>query len=266
MRLIISHVTTYDYDIPVPYALQQVRLTPKTSAGQSVIRWQTRVIGGRREVSFEDSHRNTVELISFDPGTLQLVLHSQGEVEMRDMHGIVGQHGGFMPLWMFERQTPLTKPGPLCRKLANAVSAGQERLALLHDLSRAIHAQVAYVPGRSSVASTAEDALEAGHGVCQDHAHVFLACARHLGVPARYVSGYLAMDAGGPQDATHAWAEAHVPDLGWVGFDVSNGIAPDMRYVRIATGLDYAAAAPVSGRRYGAGAERLTVQVDVQQQ
>ena len=87
-----------------------------------------------------------------------------------------------------------------------------------------------------------------------------------MGMPARYVSGYLMMDDRVAQDATHAWAEAHVDGLGWVGFDVSNGISPDRRYVRVATGLDYTEAAPVRGRRMGPGGETLSVAVEVAQQ
>ena len=113
--------------------------------------------------------------------------------------------------------------------------------------------------------STAEDALAAGRGVCQDHAHVFVAAARHLGHPARYVSGYLMLDDRVEQDASHAWAEVWIEGLGWVGFDVSNGISPDERYVGVARGLDYRDAAPISGVRFGSGEEELHVSVQVQQ-
>jgi len=102
--------------------------------------------------------------------------------------------------------------------------------------------------------------------VCQDHSHIFIACAREMGMPARYVSGYLMIDGATAQDAMHAWAEAHVDALGWVGFDVSNAISPDARYVRVATGLDYADASPVSGTRVGGTGERLEVRIDVVQQ
>jgi transglutaminase-like putative cysteine protease len=136
----------------------------------------------------------------------------------------------------------------------------------MHELAGAVHAAIRYETGRSDVGWSAEEALAAGHGVCQDHTHAFLACARYLDIPARYVSGYLMMNDRVEQSATHAWAEAHLPDLGWVGFDVSNGISPDTRYVRVATGLDYGDAAPVSGTRYGSGGERLSVVVQVQQQ
>ncbi|MGR3548990.1 MAG: transglutaminase-like domain-containing protein, partial [Roseovarius sp.] len=143
---------------------------------------------------------------------------------------------------------------------------GDGDLARLHDLSRRVHDAITYETGKSEVAWTAEDALTAGHGVCQDHAHVFIACARAMGLPARYVSGYLRMDGQDEQSATHAWAEAHVEGLGWVGFDVSNAISPDTRYVRVATGLDYTEAAPVSGHRYGAATENMDVTLQVTQQ
>ena len=102
--------------------------------------------------------------------------------------------------------------------------------------------------------------------MCQDHAHVFIAAARLMGYPARYVSGYLMMNDRVHQDASHAWAEAYVDMLGWVGFDVSNGISPDPRYVRVATGRDYREAAPISGLRFGAGGEAMSIDIQVQQQ
>jgi transglutaminase-like putative cysteine protease len=107
--------------------------------------------------------------------------------------------------------------------------------------------------------------LRQGAGVCQDHAHIFISAARANGIPARYVSGYLMMDDRIDQEATHAWAEAHVEGLGWVGFDVSNGISPDPRYVRVATGSDYRDAAPITGITQGsAAADVLTVGVAVE--
>jgi transglutaminase-like putative cysteine protease len=266
MRLRISHTTSYDYDQPVPYALQQLRMTPKSHAFQTVHAWETSVQGGKKELQFEDAHRNTVDLISFEPGITRVVVSCEGDVEVADNQGVLGQHGGFMPLWMFERTTKLTTPGPLTRKLLHSVDDDLDTLPRLHAISAAIHAAVSYETGRSDVNWTTEDVLAAGHGVCQDHTHVFIAAARLSGIPARYVSGYLLMDDRIEQDATHAWAEAHVAGLGWVGFDVSNQISPDTRYVRVATGLDYTEAAPVSGTRFGTAGERLAVQVEVQQQ
>ena len=124
---------------------------------------------------------------------------------------------------------------------------------------------VAYQTGTSETETTAEDAMTSGNGVCQDHTHIFVSAARLLGYPARYVSGYLMMNDRVEQDATHAWAEAHVEGLGWVGFDISNQISPDERYVPMATGLDYREAAPISGMRVGGNTESMSVSVHVQQ-
>lgn len=262
----ISHKTTYRYDDPVDYALQQLRLTPKTRPGQRVVRWDTKLTGAHRELVFEDAHANTVQMISFEPFTTEVVIECTGEVEVQNMNGVFGDHLGFMPLWMFERSTPLTKPGPLVRKLVGKLENDGTDLGKLHSLAAAVLAQVSYTSGSSGVSSTSENVLETGKGVCQDHAHVFVTAARLMGFPARYVSGYLQLEDRVDQDATHAWAEAHVPSLGWVGFDVSNEVCPDIRYVRIATGLDYAGAAPISGMRFGEGAESLSVAVQIEAQ
>ncbi len=267
MRLRILHRTTYRYEKPLSYGLQELRLTPKTSHGQRILAWATAIDGGIREVEFEDHHMNHVMLISFAGGGQEITISCEGEVETSDNAGVIGRHQGHTPVWLFEQSTELTRPGPLVRKLARSLpSENGDRLAMLHDLSSQVAETVEYRSGETGPDTTAEMALEQGHGVCQDHAHIFLSAARLLGVPARYVSGYLMMDDRVQQDATHAWAEAHVDGLGWVGFDVSNGISPDERYVRVATGLDYREAAPVSGLRFGEhGAETLAVDLQVQQ-
>ena len=266
MRLSISHRTTYSYDGPVDFGLQQLRLTPKSSGAQRVLSWTTTVTGGRRELCFEDHHANTVELVSVEPGAREIEILSQGELEIEDRAGVHGAHAGHMPLWLFERQTPLTRPGAGCRRLVAGLTPKMGPLERLHALSRAIREAVDYRTGSSGVRSTAEDAIAAGSGVCQDHAHVFVGCARAMGVPARYVSGYLMMEGQVQQDASHAWCEICLDPLGWVGFDVSNGLSPDDRYVRVALGLDYADAAPVHGHRMGSGMESMNVHLQVAQQ
>jgi transglutaminase-like putative cysteine protease len=168
-------------------------------------------------------------------------------------------------LWLYLRGNDVTEAGVRVRKVTSSLTGNRGSLEWLHDLSSAIRETVTYKPGSSEVGWTAEQSLEAGHGVCQDHSHIFIACCRHAGIPARYISGYLMMNDRVEQDATHAWAEANIDGLGWVGFDVSNGISPDTRYVRVATGLDYSEAAPVSGTRFGDTRESLSVQVQVQQ-
>ncbi|MBM7066647.1 transglutaminase family protein [Actibacterium sp. 188UL27-1] len=266
MRLSIHHQTTYSYNTPVSYGLQQLRLVPKSRIGQSVLTWQTQIVGGRKELEFDDHHMNRVMLVSFAPGSEQIVITCEGDVETADTHGVIGKHAGFAPLWIFERTTPLTRPGAKIRSLIKGLSGEDADAARLHTLSARVLEALPYKVGGTDTATAAEEAMGLGSGVCQDHAHIFIAAARLLGHPARYVSGYLMMDDRVQQDASHAWAEVHVDPLGWVGFDVSNGISPDERYVRVATGLDYAEAAPIHGIRFGTSTEEsLNVDIQVQQ-
>lgn len=265
MRINISHQSQYDYDEPVQFGLQQLRLTPRSLAGQRVEQWSTTVEGARKEVDYLDHHMNQVELISFVEGESTVKITSAGIVETSDRSGVFTETREHCPLWLFRRTTALTAPGKSIKKLTTSVSSAPDTLEQLHELSQVVSSAIEYKTGGTHSGSTAEDALNLGSGVCQDHAHVFITCARLLEYPARYVSGYLVLDDQVNQEASHAWAEAFVPNLGWVGFDVSNGISPDERYVRIATGLDYSEAAPISGIRFGDGDEHLQVALQVQQ-
>ena len=264
MRLSIDHHTNYAYDRPVSYGLQQLRLTPKSRAGQEVVRWIIAIEGGKVELEFDDQHNNRVSLVSTEAGQREIKIHCQGEVINDNATGVIGLHGGYAPLWYFERSTPLTKPGPLLRKLARTFD-GDNDVGTLHALSKLILSRVAYETGTTHSETTAENALALGRGVCQDHAQIFITAARLLGFPARYVSGYLFMEDRVQQEASHGWAEAFVEGLGWVGFDVANGISPDERYIRVATGLDYKEAAPVSGLRFGTSGETMSVELQVEQ-
>jgi len=266
MRLKISHKTTYTYDQPVHYALLQLRLTPRNSAGQTVLSWSSQLTGGDRQVTFDDQFRNKVELVLMqDTDRLEIV--SEGEVEVEDRAGVVGPGEALTPHWLYLRKTAVTTAGTQVRRIAKQVEAAvaENQLSGIHALSEAVGAAVKYQKGQTNAATTAEEAVSAGHGVCQDHAHVMIAAARHLGRPARYVSGYLMMEGVTDQEASHAWAEVFVDGLGWVGFDVSNEVCPDDRYVRVAVGRDYADAAPVHGLRQGDAAEELCVSLQVQQ-
>ncbi|MEO0568934.1 MAG: transglutaminase family protein [Pseudomonadota bacterium] len=265
MRLKIDHKTRYNFEHPVSFGLQQLRKTPKSSTQQTVLAWDTSVVNGCKELEFEDHHRNKVELISFTSGTTQLEISCAGEIELTDTNGVVGAHLGPSPLWLYKRQTDQTRARARSRALLRDHNISAD-LDGMHRLSKVITQKVKYSLGVSKTDWTAEDVLEAGQGVCQDHAHVFLACAREVGVPARYVSGYLMLTDRTVQDAMHAWVEAYFSNIGWVGFDVSNSISPDTRYVRVATGLDYMDASPVTGIRVGGEGENLDVRIDVSQQ
>ena len=266
MRLTISHQTRYNFEQAPATGLQQVRMTPQNGPSQTIADWKVAIEGGRQQAQFRDQHDNIVQLMSIDRDTTELILTAKGVVETKDVFGVIGPHQGFAPLWYYKRPTALTRPGKGVRKLVKDLGTDHEgSVAQLHALSRLIGEVVSYEKGATQVSADAETAVDNGAGVCQDHAHVFLSAARLLGFPARYVSGYFMLQDSIEQDAGHAWAEAHVDGLGWVGFDVSNAISPDERYVKVAIGCDYAEAAPVSGLFQRTGSETLQVSLQVQQ-
>ena len=257
MRLKINHTSVYTYDEPVQYSLQRLRLTPKTQPGQTVLDWRTTVHGAHVEVGYADHFGNHVDLVSMNADQTTIRIVAEGEVETEDRSGVFGPHQGFVPLWLYLRDTPLTKPGRLVRELARTAE-GETELARMHALMATLHQAVDYKAGETATDTTAERALEKGSGVCQDHAHIFCAVCRTLGIPARYVSGYLFHEA---HASSHAWADAFVEHLGWVSFDPSNRTGATESYIRIATGLDYAEAGPIRGVRSGGGVETMTYSV-----
>ena len=267
MRLSIRHTTRYRFKEEVRYGAQQLRLTPKTTQGQTIVDWHMDYEGAHEELSYDDQNFNTVTLVTVEEGAKEVVVNCNGTVDTHDHAGVIGQHSGHLPLWAFLGQTRLTKPGPKVRQIIAGVERSEEGIVeSLHNLSAAIRDAVDYGGGSTSVRTTAEEAAAVGKGVCQDHAHIFISAARSIGIPARYVSGYLMMNDRVEQEATHAWAEAHVQNLGWVGFDISNQISPDPRYVRVATGRDYRDAAPITGISFGSQAQELSVSLAVEQQ
>jgi transglutaminase-like putative cysteine protease len=266
MKLSIQHITEYHFDKPVFYALQRLKLRPKDGAGQTILNWQLMVDGGKVEAEQDDPHNNHVSLMSVTEGRTSITISCQGQIETTDNHGILGRHRSFVPLWAYCRPTRLTTAARGIQKLLSGVDQAQDnKLDLLHQLSAHILSSVSYQGGATGVDSSAEQAITAGAGVCQDHAHIFIAACRSMGIPARYVSGYLMMDGQIEQSASHAWAEAHIDSIGWVGFDISNGISPDGRYVRVATGYDYRDAAPISGMSFGARDKSMVVSLRVEQ-
>lgn len=267
MRLSIRHTTHYRFAEPVAHGLQRLRLTPKATHGQTILGWSMSYDGAKLELEYDDQNINHCTLISVLPGVREVEIRCEGLVETQDNAGVMGSHSGHLPLWSFLSQTTRTRPGARMRSLVASVRRSDgDTLAVLHSLSDAIRGAVRYETGATNVETTAEESFAEGLGVCQDHAHIFIGGARALDIPARYVSGYLMMNDRVEQEATHAWAEAHVDGLGWVGFDISNGISPDTRYVRVATGRDYSEAAPVTGISFGARAEELRVALAVEQQ
>ena len=265
MRIRIAHHTRYEYDVPARAMLQVLRVTPCDHDGQHVAHWRLDADADVRVRTAEDAFGNRTHILSTEQPLEHLTLSVTGEVVTGDTNGLVRGATEPLPAAVLLRDTALTRPDAALRTFAADVVQGAEPLDRLHALMSAVNRTLAFETGRTDSGTTAAEALRLGRGVCQDLAHVFISAARLSGFPARYVSGHLVRADTVEQEAGHAWAEALVPDLGWVGFDAANGVCPTEAYVRVAVGLDYLDAAPVRGSRNGGGAERLSVRLSVAQ-
>ena len=263
MRLKITHRTEYSFDRPNSFALQRVRLVPESSDAQNVLDWSLEISGANQEVAYTDGFGNETCLLSVGSHQTNVSITAQGRVETTDCSGVTGPHRGHVPLWLFQQETELSRSGPAIAALSREIGPG-DTLSRMHALLHLIVDRIEYRKDVTDTMTTAEDAAASGAGVCQDQAHIFISTARLLGVPARYVSGYVCVPEN-YETASHAWAEAYLDGLGWVAFDPANGISPDDRYVRLAIGRDYRDAAPISGLRLGETGERLEVHVTVEQ-
>lgn len=263
MRLIVDHVTRYRYDTPVRGVVQSHRLTPSRFDGQKVISWEVTVTGGERGGAFRDGAGDWVQGWTVKGPVDQIEVRVRGEVETTDLAGMLRGHRESVPPEAWLRDTAATEADEALRALADS-ARHDEPLSFAHALAFAVAGAIAYEPGVTHAHTTAAEALAEGRGVCQDHAHALIACARAAGFPARYVSGYLFTTADGtPHEAAHAWAELHVPGYGWIGFDPANRCCPDDRYIRLGAGLDAREAAPIRGTARGVAAESLDVAVAV---
>ena len=265
MLLSVHHSTTYFYAEPARRVIQLLRVTPQSFAGQSVLDWRIDVDRDAKLREGRDGYGNVTHMLYVDSAIKSLAISVAGRVLTEDRAGVVQGLPHELPREIFLRPTPLTAAGPAVAGLADWF--GRERgtnIARLHRFAGRLFETLRFDTEATAVETTAEEALAAGHGVCQDFAHIFIAAARAAGTPARYVSGHLfRRDGAHFQEAGHAWAEAFVEDLGWVAFDPLNGISTDDAYVRVACGLDYRDAAPIAGARSGGGGEELAVEVRV---
>lgn len=267
MRLRISHTTSYRYEPAATGVIQILRLTPGSHDGQYVAEWQTDVSADTRLEAHEDAFGNITHVLSCGP-VEDISITAAGLIETHDTEGVLRGADERFPPSLFLRTTPLTEVNPAMATFARELRAEAEgdAVGFLHTLMTQLNEHMIFDEDPTHSGTSAAEAFTLKRGVCQDYAQIFIACARTAGIPARFVSGhFLRSDGVVNQAAGHAWAEAHVPDLGWVGFDPANCICTTDAHVRVAIGLDYLGAAPVRGTRYGGGTETLTVTVRVEQ-
>ena len=288
MRIRVTHETVHRYEPPASGVIQTLRVTPRNHAAQYVVDWRIDISADCRLEPQQDAFGNIVHAFSVSGPLSELRLLVEGEIETQDTAGVVKGAVERFPPSLFLRETALTSAGEAIAAYAAALprqqvqgAAGDGTLAALHLLLARIHADIACdadmadaPDGGGAGAGTAAEAFSRRRGTCRDLTHIFIAAARALGIPARYVSGYLRIANGATaapdgndakHDARHCWAEAHVPDLGWVGFDPANGVCVTDHHVRVAIGLDHLGAAPFRSAHYGGGAEAVAVKLVVAQ-
>lgn len=263
MMLSIHHETVYRYTAAQSYTIQQLRLSPRAESHQRVLSWNIGTPGRRNE--FIDAFGNTSHMLTLTEPHDEVRIVASGTVNALPLdRGRLADSGSLSPL-VFTVPTRLAEADQALTAFAQRHLQPGARSGDLLALAEAIRDAVAYRRGATGVTTTAADALRLRQGVCQDHAHLFLACCHVRGIPARYVSGYI--DPGDtPHAESHAWVDAWVDEVdfsGWVSIDVTHARYADGAYCRLAIGRDYDSAAPVRGVRRGGGAESLSVRVDV---
>lgn len=261
MKLLVRHQTVYRYAASAGRVAMRLKLMPVDTPMQTVEDWQGSV-NGDPLTGFRSNSYGEMEAVWIRHDRLDdAVIVAEGLVETRETHGIVGHLSSRVPPAYYLRDTPLTRASEGIAALASDLPEEGGPLNRLHALSGAVRDAVAYRAGVTSAETSAAQAFAIGAGVCQDHAQIFIAAARSLGVPARYVSGYLLAGDGDLLHETHGWAEAFLPDLGWIGFDPSNRVCVTDRYLRLASGLDADDAAPIRGSVTVAG--DISIDADV---
>ena len=278
VRYDVEHVSRYRYTSPVRQCAMLLCLEPRADRGQRVIRFEieTRPPGGLNRET--DSFGNTRHVLDVPRVERALEITARSTVEStppaplperlgRGAWDEVRALGGSFADWDFMNPSVLIRPSPALAAFTDRhrIEPGADPLESLLRLSDTLHRRLRYIPGATTAESAVDHALRTDQGVCQDYAHVMIAIARSWGIPARYVSGYL-HETGkpgehSPGNATHAWVECRLPELGWIGFDPTNRSLAGDGHVRIATGRDYHDVSPTRGVIQGGGDARLEVDV-----
>jgi transglutaminase-like putative cysteine protease len=263
MRLAIHHETTYRYSLPVSHSIQLLRLTPRNEPHQRILSWK--LSAPSRLSAVPDAFGNATHMLVLRQphSEVKVVVTGTVEIDQPALSGALPRTAERLSPLTFLPATRLTQPSPEIEAFVAAhLPQPIARPAQLVALAEAIEDRVTYRPGVTQTWTTAAQALEAGYGVCQDHAHLFIACCRSRGTPARYVSGYV--DPGDVEHAaSHAWVDAWLPEQGWVSIDVTHRSLVVDRHCRLAVGRDYDSASPLRGLRIGGGQEALQVAVRV---
>jgi transglutaminase-like putative cysteine protease len=279
----IRHVTRFSYETPVSESLMEVRMQPRSEGAQRCLRFELGVTPRARVLAYLDHMGNSVHHFDTPPRHAELSITARAHVQMDFMPAVPeaidpsawadldswvarGDYWDFLQPSRFAVWTPSLNAYVESLRLRR--SDGVDPLTAMRTLMAAVFADFEYVPKSTRVDSPIDEALAARRGVCQDFAHIMIAAGRHLGVPCRYVSGYMASRPHEVRDelvasATHAWVEVMLPAIGWIGLDPTNNIEAGLRHIRVAVGRDYADVPPTRGVFKGGARSTLAVAVEV---
>lgn len=261
MRLAVDHRATYRFPAPRSRLTHLLRMTPDGTHDQSVIGWDVHVDCDARLREGRDGWGNRTTMLYVEGPIDRIEIVVSGEVLTSASNGIVRGAQEPLPPSVFLRATPLTLADAAIVDFARGIGE-TDPVARLHAVNLALHRRFAPDAAPPTPGRTASEAFAEPAACARDRAQMFLAAARALGIPARYVAGYAAgQGAAAPRLGPHAWVEAHVAGLGWIAFDPMTGLSADEAYVRVAVALDSAGAAPVAGNLLGEG-EAVTGRAD----
>jgi transglutaminase-like putative cysteine protease len=287
-RLRVKHRTTYSYDKPVPRSVHRVHLRPIDDWKQTVLSYRLVVTPDVPLIEYEDVFGNWVTRFEVNQPYRELSIESESVVEIRDVDPFafadMPTPRPAIPLvwmpWEQKMLSPYLQPDELpdtqLRALYDYAMSfvkrnGGDLMETLFSINLALFREFDYVSGSTNLETTPFDVYVNGEGVCQDFANLFITMARLLGVPARYVCGYLYTgnnaESRTRSDASHAWVQLYIPDIGWKGFDPTNGVLPHRDHLRVGYGRHYRDTAPTSGTLYGStGEETMAIDVAVSEE
>ena len=277
----IHHVTRFRYNAPISESIMEVRIQPRSDGPQHCLDFQLRTNPRAHIMTYRDDLGNRVHHFDIPNRHSQLTITADALVELTsppplpptlhpDAWGELDALTSTDEYWDMLKPSHFARPSDLLHRLAGElqVQRRDDPLTVLRDLNTSLYNSFEYSKESTRVDSPIDDALRIRRGVCQDFAHIMITLVRELGIPCRYVSGYLSQRAEAhdrsTDGATHAWVEALLPSLGWVGFDPTNDILAGDRYIRVAIGRDYADVPPTRGVFRGKAESELSVNVKVQ--
>jgi transglutaminase-like putative cysteine protease len=278
----IRHITRFRYSLPVRESVMELRMQPRSEGPQALRSFQIATTPRAQLYAYTDHLGNAVYHFNVLREHSELRIETQSVVEMSqwrevapvadalewDRYNSYNLTADQYDLLEESRFSHMSQKLSVFIREHDLVRPKGDVLSALKQLNTRIFRSFDYETGVTDVSSPIDDALVAGVGVCQDFAHIMIAIARSWGIPARYVSGYLHHGKKGQDrshdDATHAWVEAYLPSMGWIGFDPTNDIMTRERHIRVAVGRDYADVPPTRGTYKGDAQSELAISVSVQ--